>query len=79
MPAPLKSHAKLIPRLRHAELGTTFVGVEHSLSSPDMRIHQYRGIKYASVPARFRQSKLWDKYPLVTEASNFGYVYYLRG
>ncbi|KAF8624905.1 hypothetical protein AX15_005649 [Amanita polypyramis BW_CC] len=61
-----------IPKIHHTALDTTFTGVEHPLSAPDARIHQYRGIKYASVPERFRQSRLWTKYPAVTDASKHG-------
>ncbi|KAG1741475.1 Alpha/Beta hydrolase protein [Suillus paluster] len=58
--------------LHHNALGTTFKGVDHPISSPDVPIHQFRGIKYASVPARFRQSKLVTSYPSSVDATRHG-------
>lgn len=72
MPTAVRSNSGLATRHFHAELKTTFTGVEHPLSSTETRIHQFRGIKYASVPARFRQSKLWTKYSPLTDASKHG-------
>jgi hypothetical protein len=62
-------------RVQHPALCTTFVGVEHPLSTDDLPVVQFRGIKYASVPARFRQSKLFASYPALTDASRYGYVW----
>lgn len=59
---------------RHTTLNTTLAGVEHPLSTPDVPIHQYLGIKYATIPARFRQSQLLNKYDSITKASQYGYV-----
>lgn len=58
--------------LHHPTLNTTFHGVDHSLTTPDIPIHQFRGIKYAIVPARFRQSILCSSYPPVVDATKFG-------
>ncbi|KAG6334464.1 hypothetical protein ID866_4626 [Astraeus odoratus] len=60
--------------LHHTLLHTTFKGIEHPISSSDVPIHQFRGIKYASVPARFRQSKLCKSYPSLVDASKYGRV-----
>ncbi|GBE89117.1 carboxylesterase [Sparassis crispa] len=60
------------PVVLHEELQTTFSGVVHSISTPDAAVHQYRGIKYASIPARFRQSRLFTTYPPQTDATRFG-------
>ncbi|KIY45143.1 alpha/beta-hydrolase [Fistulina hepatica ATCC 64428] len=60
------------PELYHPALKTVFRGVVHPLSTPSVSIHQYRGIKYASVHARFRQSTLFTSYPPVTDATNYG-------
>ncbi|KAJ6572040.1 Alpha/Beta hydrolase protein [Mycena capillaripes] len=60
------------PVLHHSGLGTTFHGVRHAASTPETPIHQYRGIKYASVPARFRQSLLSTTLPPITDASRYG-------
>lgn len=62
------------PKLYHAILRTTFCGLSHPASTPDLRIHQYLGIKYASIPARFRQSKLFHTYPQITHASKHGSI-----
>ncbi|GLB39173.1 putative type-B carboxylesterase lipase family protein [Lyophyllum shimeji] len=71
MPSVQKRH-QAVPRVHHALLQTTFYGIDHPLSTPDAPIHQYLGIKYASVPARFRQSKLWKSYPPTVDASRHG-------
>ncbi|KAF9443507.1 alpha/beta-hydrolase [Macrolepiota fuliginosa MF-IS2] len=60
------------PKLHHVVLDTTFCGINHSASTPDAPIHQYLGIKYASIPARFRQSKLFSSYPTITDTSEYG-------
>jgi hypothetical protein len=63
--------------LHHSVLGTTFRGIDHPISTLDVPIHQFRGIKYANVPARFRQSKLVVSYPSVVDATRYGYVSFL--
>ncbi|KAJ7154740.1 Alpha/Beta hydrolase protein [Mycena filopes] len=60
------------PQVHHSALGTTFCGIRHAASTPETPIHQYRGIKYASVPARFRQSRLLTTLPPTTDASRYG-------
>lgn len=75
MPMPHKQRHGLTPELYHVPLETTFRGVDHPLSTLETPIHQYLGIKYASVPARFRQSKLFRSYPLITDASKHGYAH----
>ncbi|KAI0634773.1 carboxylesterase [Trametes polyzona] len=60
------------PVVLHEELKTTFTGIVHPISTPDAPVHQYRGIKYASIPARFRQAKLCTHYPPQTDCSRFG-------
>ncbi|KAF8886489.1 Alpha/Beta hydrolase protein [Infundibulicybe gibba] len=72
MPTVHKSHPEPLPQLHHASLETTFCGIQHPSSTPDTQIHQYLGIKYASVPARFRQSKLFTSYAPITDASKHG-------
>ena len=71
MPAIQK---QCIPTLYHYSLETTFRGIEHPLSNPEAPIHQYLGIKYASVPARFRQSVLFRSYPPTVDASKHGCI-----
>ena len=60
--------------LYHSSLNTSFYGVQHTVSSPHNPIHQFRGIKYAIVPARFRQSILCSSYPPTVDATKFGCV-----
>ena len=60
--------------LLHPTLHTSFVGVEHYVSDSRTKVHQFRGIKYANVPLRFRRSVLFDKYEATTDATKYGYV-----
>lgn len=60
------------PTVVHEALHTTFTGVVHEISTADVPVHQFRGIKYASIPARFRQSKLFSSFPPVTDATHYG-------
>lgn len=66
------------PVVLHEALETTFVGVVHSVSTPDAPVHQYLGIKYADIPARFRQPKLCTYYPPQTDCTRHGYAYVTR-
>ncbi|TFY54861.1 hypothetical protein EVG20_g9537 [Dentipellis fragilis] len=66
-PLPLQTYL-----VRHRTLKTTFTGIEHALSTSDAPVHQYRGIKYASMPVRFRQSRLFTSYRPRTDATRFG-------
>ncbi|PBK80557.1 alpha/beta-hydrolase [Armillaria gallica] len=66
-------HCKVsVPQVHHIPLQTTFHGVVHSISTPEAQVFQYRGIKYASIPARFRQSKLFTSYKSSTDATKYG-------
>ncbi|KAJ7731122.1 Alpha/Beta hydrolase protein [Mycena maculata] len=67
---PVQSETR--PVLHHPRLATTFCGVQHAASTPEAPIHEYRGIKYASVPARFRRSHLVTTLPPKTDASRYG-------
>jgi carboxylesterase type B len=62
------------PVVRHTTLKTTFTGLQHILSTADTPVHQYRGIKYATIPARFRQSRLFTSFRSSTDATRYGYV-----
>ena len=66
------------PVILHARLHTTFTGVVHSISTQEAPVHQYLGIKYASIPARFRQSQLYTSYPSATNATQRGSVIFIR-
>ncbi|KAG6907701.1 hypothetical protein DXG01_007757 [Tephrocybe rancida] len=72
MPVVQKQRHPALPHVYHSLLKTTFCGVDHPLSTVDTPVHQYLGIKYASVPARFRQSKLWKAHPPIVDASHHG-------
>lgn len=65
---------ELEPIMLHEKLHTTFHGLVHPISNEQTAVHQYLGIKYASVPARFRQSKLFTSFPPTTDATRHGYV-----
>jgi carboxylesterase type B len=58
--------------LRHDVLGTTFAGVEHALSTPAAPVAQFRGVRYATIPARFRAAQLLTEYPDSVDASCYG-------
>lgn len=60
--------------LYHEELNTTFTGVSHTLSTIRQPIAQFRGIQYATIPARFQHSKLQNSYLEHTDATSHGYV-----
>ncbi|KAJ7064877.1 Alpha/Beta hydrolase protein [Mycena amicta] len=69
MPASLAQHE---PVVHHTGLKTSFHGVRHPASSPETPIHQYRGIQYATIPARFRQSHLCTGLPTRVDCSQYG-------
>ena len=62
------------PVVLHEDLKTTFMGAIHPISTPDAPVHQYLGIKYASIPARFRQSKLHTRFPPQVDCTHYGFV-----
>ena len=62
------------PVVLHENLHTTFNGIVHPISNEQAAVHQYLGIKYASVPARFRHSKLFTSFPPVVDATQNGSV-----
>jgi carboxylesterase type B len=60
--------------LHHEGLKTTFSGVEHALSTPAASITQFRGVRYAIIPGRFRTARLVSEYEEVVDATCYGYV-----
>jgi hypothetical protein len=60
--------------LKHDDLRTTFSGVEHHLSTPTTSIAQFRGIRYATIPARFKHSSLLSEYSEQVDCSQYGCV-----
>ncbi|KAF9260554.1 alpha/beta-hydrolase [Marasmius fiardii PR-910] len=69
MPIPTP---EVVPEVHHLVLDSIFQGIEHPISTSDLPVHQYRGIKYASIPARFKPSKIFASYPPVTDATKYG-------
>jgi hypothetical protein len=76
--APIASSSRLqllTPvSLRHEGLRTTFSGVEHAVSTPAVPITQFRGIRYATIPGRFRTARLVSEYEEVVDATRYGYA-----
>ncbi|PMD40957.1 alpha/beta-hydrolase [Hyaloscypha variabilis F] len=63
----------LNPIIDHPKLSTSFRGIRHSISSPEQQVWQFRGIKYANVPARFSQSTLNETFPTpIYDAITYG-------
>ncbi|KAH8115948.1 alpha/beta-hydrolase [Phellopilus nigrolimitatus] len=58
--------------LQHSALHTEFIGVRHPVSTSGAEVHQFRGIKYASVPLRFRRSILFESFSGATDATKYG-------
>lgn len=77
-PEAAPSSGEQIVRLGHETLKTEFVGVRHKCSDGDEAapspavVHQFRGIKYASVPMRFRTSVLYEAFARRTDATRNG-------
>lgn len=61
------------PTVQHAALNATFKGIQRT--DQDVPVHQYLGIKYASVPARFERAEPVDGFAgAVVDASRYGYA-----
>lgn len=67
LPSKLKE-----PLVKHERLETTFHGIRHSESSPGREIWQFRGIKYADIPGRFKQATLNETFPEFVDATRYG-------
>jgi carboxylesterase type B len=62
------------PIIDHPKLFTSFKGISHSISSSEQEVWQFRGIKYASITARFQQSTLNETFSApVCDATTYGY------
>lgn len=72
MIAKVASTLQSEPVVLHEKLHATFNGTVHPISNEEAAVHQYLGIKYASVPARFRQSKLFTSFPQIVDAAHHG-------
>ncbi|KUJ07176.1 alpha/beta-hydrolase [Mollisia scopiformis] len=60
------------PIIHHTTLNTEFKGIRHSISSSGNQVWQFRGIKYANIPTRFRQSTLHEAFSPVYDATSYG-------
>ncbi|PYI11536.1 catalytic protein [Aspergillus sclerotiicarbonarius CBS 121057] len=61
------------PQVQHPGLQATFNGIERETES--VKVHEFRGIKYASVPARFeRAHPVLGFADTVVDASRYGYT-----
>lgn len=61
------------PEVHHAPLNATFKGIERF--DQGQPIHQFLGIKYASVPARFERAEPVESFAgAVVDATKYGYV-----
>ncbi|RAL01252.1 putative carboxylesterase [Aspergillus ibericus CBS 121593] len=59
------------PQVQHPGLRATFTGIERE--SEGVTVHEFRGIKYASVPARFERAQPVDGFAdAVVDASRYG-------
>ncbi|KAH6690794.1 Alpha/Beta hydrolase protein, partial [Leptodontidium sp. MPI-SDFR-AT-0119] len=60
------------PIIQHSGLNTTFTGCRHRISSSENEIWQFRGIKYANIPGRFKQSSLNTSFEKQTDSTRYG-------
>ena len=58
----------------HSLLKTTFHGIHHEKSYSDARVTQYRGVKFASILARWRRAQLFEAYKNHYDATKHGWV-----
>lgn len=65
--------SNMSPLIRHSRLNTTYKGCRHPISSSENEIWQFRGIKYADIPGRFKQSVLNRAFEEETDATRYGY------
>jgi hypothetical protein len=62
------------PTIRHKLLSTTFTGLERSFfNTGGSNVWQFKGIKYGTIPARFYQASMNEKFPPNSSATSFGY------
>ena len=61
------------PQVQHQGLHATFTGIEREAEG--VKVDEFRGIKYASVPARFERAQPVDGFAdAVIDASRYGYI-----
>jgi hypothetical protein len=71
-PGSFPRTAPQIPIEFAPQLKTVFKGVVHPYSTTAAPVHQFRGIKFGNLPGRFRQSRLNEQFPAMTDASTHG-------
>jgi hypothetical protein len=61
------------PELHHERLNASFKGIQRD--DENVSVHQFRGIKYASIPGRFEKALPVDNFEgRVVDAAKYGYV-----
>lgn len=61
------------PEIQHQGLNATFKGTQRD--DQEVPVHQFLGIKYASIPARFERAEPVNSFDgAVVDASKFGYA-----
>ena len=64
------------PQVSHQTLNAEFKGTARKIGETD--IHQFRGIKYANIPARFERAEPVDSFNGASiDATQYGYVLFL--
>lgn len=64
------------PQVSHQTLNAEFKGTARKIGETD--IHQFRGIKYANIPARFERAEPVDNFNGASvDATQYGYVHFL--
>ncbi|PVH79021.1 alpha/beta-hydrolase [Cadophora sp. DSE1049] len=61
-----------MPIIKHSGLNSIFTGIRHRISSSENEVWQFRGIKFANVPGRFRQSAFNTAFEKETDATRYG-------
>lgn len=60
------------PEVQHAALNATFNGIQRD--DQGVPVHQYLGIKYANIPARFERAEPKSGFEgAVVDATRYGY------
>lgn len=61
------------PQVQHQRLQALFIGVRRDFD--DVLVDQFRGIKYAKIPARFERAQpVQSFHRAVVDATKYGYV-----
>jgi hypothetical protein len=61
------------PTIRHETLSTFFTGLERNFfNTGGSNVWQFKGIKYGTIPARFYQASMNEKFPTISNATSYG-------